>query len=653
MPLSTRPGLTLVLATLLSPLLVAANPAFERTEEREPCAHYNPGRNLFFGDTHIHTAYSLDAFILDVRNTPADAYRFARGEPLPVPDYASREHGEREVRLLRPLDFAMVSDHAETLGEVRLCATPGSQAYDSRFCQLVRRWPRLAYMTLNASYFTDRNPTRASFCGEDGADCRRLARGPWQDIQAAAETAYDRSSECRFTTFIGYEYSPVPGGDMLHRNVMFRNHRVQDLPTSYIEEPRVEGLWDRLEDECLDRGDGCDVLAIPHNSNLSGGRMFLPVDSAGNPLDRHYAERRARLEPVVEIIQHKGASECHPAGLGNDELCGFELLPYPRMTDARALPARFWQTPPPGSYVRPALGLGLQVEERSGANPFKLGMIGATDTHFATAGLTEQHDYPGHGAGDRRSGRGLAMADDLRMNPGGLAAVWAEENSRDAIFEAFRRREVYATSGPRISLRFFGGWDYAETMCEDPDFAGAGYAGGVPMGGDLPGPTHTDQAPVFALFALADSGISSSPGTDLQALQVVKGWLENGELRERVYTVAGQASSSAGADPMTCAMQGRGERQICTLWRDPEFAEDQRAYYYARVLELPSCRWQTHACVARGIRCDQPETMKGGFEDCCTGVVPATVQQRAWSSPIWYTPALSRTKTVEEANPER
>jgi hypothetical protein len=628
-----------VLGVLAACATVASSAPAEirRSEEREACTAHEPLRRPFFGDTHVHTALSFDSVGQGTRNRPADAYRYARGEPVGIQPY--REDGTplRTIRLRRPLDFAVVTDHSELLGETHMCATPGSAGYDAFVCLALRRWPLLTYMTQNGRIFAAPEPTRFSFCGEDGTLCREAARTPWAETQQAAEDAYDRSAACRFTSFVGYEWTGMPHGDNTHRNVIFRNEKVQDLPTNYIDVPSEEGLWAGLERECLQRGDGCDVLAIPHNSNVSFGRLFRIETSAGRPITRADAERRAKLEVLAEVTQHKGDSECRAGAPVEDELCDYETFPFARMQDM--LTPELSDPIPPRVYVREALLEGLVQQERIGANPFKLGIIGSTDTHYGTPGLVAEDAYVGHAAGPISSRLAVQPMIDLPFfNPGGLAVLWAEENSRDALFEAMRRREVYGTSGPRHEVRFFGGWDYPENLCGAQDFAARGYDGGVPMGGDLPGrPAHA-AAPVFAVWAKQDPGASGHPGTPLQRIQIVKGWVEGGEGRERVYEAAGNPDNGAGVELSTCALEGQGAASLCGVWRDLDFDPEQAAFYYARVVENPSCRWNQFHCVANGVDCGESGTIPDGMEACCDDAIPKTIQERAWTSPIWYTP---------------
>jgi hypothetical protein len=537
------------------------------------------------------------------------------------------------VQLRRPLDFALVSDHAELLGETRICATPGAPGHDSFVCWLNHRFPLLGYALVNSEY-SSRAPHRFRLCGEDGARCREQEALAWRAIRDAAEEAYDRSAACRFTSFVGYEWTGMPDGNNLHRNVVFRNATVPARPANYIEDTTPEALWTRLEADCLRAGTGCDVLAIPHNSNVSGGLMFRDVRSDGAPLTRADAERRAAHERLLEVTQHKGDSECRAGGA--DEACGYEKLAFARM-DEMASP-RLWSEPAPGSYAREALVQGLALQQRLGANPFAFGLVAATDTHLATPGLVDEDRFVGHAAGTVSARLEIPpLADRIDFNPGGLAVLWAEENSRDSLFEAMRRREAYGTSGPRIQVRFFGGFGIDTELCGGSDFAARGYAGGVPMGGDLPPPPGGAPAPRFAVWALADPGTLDRAGTKLQRIQVVKGWLEGGEPREAVFDVAGDAQNGAGVDPATCRPTGPGFSDLCAVWNDPDFDPRSPALWYVRVLENPSCRWNAHACLAARVDCASPAP---GLEPCCDAAVPKTIQERAWTSPVFYAPPV-------------
>jgi hypothetical protein len=619
-----------------------AEPAFVRTEQREPCDHYDPLRRPYFGDLHVHTALSLDASTQGTRNRPTDAYRFARGEPVGLQPFDAQDKPRRTLRLDRALDFAAVTDHAEFFGELDVCSTPGAPGHDSPTCMIYRRWPRLAFYLINGLTSGDpKQIRRFNFCGESGADCLTAARTPWREVQDAAEGAYDRTSACTFTTFVGYEWTGGPDTNNLHRNVLFRNDAVPRLPISYIDEPSAEGLWRRIDGECRRSVERCDAVIIPHNSNLSGGLMFQTVKEDGSPLDAAYAQARVAAEPLAEIFQHKGDSECRLGGSPDDELCGFEKLPYDNFGGKYSRWMR--REPGPSNYLRNVLGAGLLVEERLGVNPFKLGLVAGTDTHLGTPGAVGENGHPGHGGAGAPASDDVpvGLPDDVEFNAGGLAVLYAEENSRDALFAAMRRREAYGTSGPRIGVRFFAGFDLPDGLCADPDLVAKGYALGVPMGGDLPPRTAGSTAPAFVVRAERDAGTAQRPGTPLQRVQIVKGWIDGGAIRERVVDVAGDAANGASVDTATCKISGPGADSLCTVWRDPDFDPAQRAFYYARVLENPTCRWSTWACNAAGVRCDEPSTVSDGFEGCCDERYPKTVQERAWTSPIWYAPAAA------------
>ncbi len=630
------PAALLALAALLAPASGAAAPG-----GRAPCAEHDPLRRPHFGDTHVHTTFSFDAWGQGTRNTPRDAYRFARGEPLGIQPYDADGEPLRTLRLRRPLDFAVVTDHSEMLGETHICRTPGTPGHDSLVCTIMRRWPKLGYMIFNSQIHDVRDPERYGFCGEQGRHCIETAAIPWREIQRAAEEAQDRSAACRFTSFIGYEWSGNPDSSMIHRNVVFRNATVPRLPASYIETPTGEALWRKLREDCLDGLPGCDVLAIPHNSNLSNGLLFRTESLSGGAISREDAELRSRIEVLIEVTQHKGDSECRAGGPSADELCGFETLPFARMRDV--VSPLLWTPIPPLVYARETLVEGLVQQRRLGANPFKFGLIGSSDSHLGTPGLVDEDRFFGHAAGTMTSRLEIPPLPDLPVfNPGGLAVLWAEENSRDALFDAMRRREAYGTSGPRIVARFFGGWEYPEDLCERRDFVAQGYAGGVPMGSDLPPAPPGGSAPTFGVRAARDPGSTDRPGTPLQRIQIIKGWVEDGAARERVYEVAGEPENGARVDPETCAPLGPGSDQLCAVWRDPDFDPDEHALYYARIVENPSCRWNAYACLERGVDCSEPGSVPRALAACCDSAVPKTIQERAWTSPIWYTPPAAR-----------
>ena len=587
------------------------------------CAGYTDTRTPYFGDLHVHTSYSFDAYLFETRNEPSDAYDFAKGEPLwiaPIDEYG---RGTRRVQMSRPLDFAAVTDHSEYLGEVAICTEPGHPAYDSSTCRTYRhRNPLIAFALWGARLVA---PTlgRWGFC-DDGA-CDDTIVGVWQSVQDAAHDAYE---PCDFTSFVGYEWTGS-GSDLgpgnLHRNVIFRNDVVPQRPTSFFDQSTADGLWAELDAACASSGTGCEVLAIPHNSNLSNGQMFLPENSDHTPLNPRTAALRQRMEPLAEITQVKGESECSLTVFPNDEECNFEKMGG---GETRA------------DYVRGALGEGLLQEQAIGVNPFRLGLIGSTDTHNATPGDVEELDYLGsHGIQDDTAAKQLTQFID--ENPGGLAVVWSEQNTRDSIFDAFTRRETYGTSGTRIILRFFGGWTIPRNLTFAPGWEAEAYARGVPMGGDL-GVAPRIGAPRFAVAAEWDPGTLGQPGTTLERVQIIKGWVDaQGNLHERVFDVAGDTNHGAAVDLDTCTTNEAGAPSLYTVWTDPTFHRGQRAYYYARVLEDPSCRWSTRVCNELQLNCDRPFTVPRRYRGCCDEAVPKTIQERAWSSPIWYSPEAS------------
>ena len=623
---------------VLAPLLVAAALAGcaqpEDGPAPDPLAHdsspsaavpavdSNRNRNAYFGDLHVHTMYSVDAFIFGTRATPDDAYRFARGGALAHP-------AGFDMQLARPLDFQAVADHAVFLGMAAAMDDPASAVGTHPLAMALRDARTLPQMM---AYFLDSLPVM--FGTPEG---RRLlnvdiVRDAWQDIIESAERHNEPGV---FTTLIGYEYTTSgPEGANLHRNVIFRGSEVPELPFSRLDSPNPEDLWDWMDGL---RALGIEALAIPHNSNRSNGMMFQSTDFSGNAIDAHYANQRLRNEPLVEITQSKGTSETHPMLSPNDEWAEFEIS---NQRAGSPLPSQ-----PQGSYVRDALLGGLGMEDESGFNPYRFGLIGSSDTHNA-AGSFREDGYSGKlgisdGTPEMRGSVVLdqteasvapaSPADSKGWGTSGLAGAWAESNTRDALYDALRRKETFATSGPRIRVRFFAGPGIDQTLLDAEDVIADAYGKGVPMGADLtPG---SGSAPGFFVWALRD------PDTvPLQRLQVVKGWVESGQAFERIYDVAcsdgGQVDADshrcpdngATVDIATCAVsQDKGAAQLSAVWSDPGYEPGQRAFYYARVLENPKCRWSTWDALRAGAA-PNPD-------------MQATLQDRAWSSPIWVKPA--------------
>ena len=600
------------------------------SEEREPCSEMTPLRRPFFGDLHVHTARSQDASTQDTRVTPAGAYRFAKGAPLGIQPFDAEDNPLRTVQLARPLDFAAVTDHANQLGEVHICKTPGEPGHDSLVCQLYRNFPRVAFFVMNARYSLFQS--RWGFCGENNVHCLAAAGIVWNEHRLAAEEAYDRSARCEFTTFVAYEWTAaIEVAGHLHRNVIFRNERVPELPISVMETGAMAiHLWNRLDAECRDGQPGCEALTIPHNSNWSKGSTFTSAVALHEEIGLEEAAIRARYDRLVEVMQHKGESECALVPGVADEGCGFEKAPNTHgigfgEPEVDAI-----------NFARDALKRGLALEQTLDDNPLKFGLIGSTDTHLGTPGLVMERGFGGHGGAGKPGTEALepGFPDVASLNPGGLAVLWAEENARDSLFEAMLRKEAYGTSGTRPALRFFGGWEYDSEACLIGDPVEVGYAKGVPMGGDLPAATKASSSPTFLVAASRDPHPN---GGDLQRIEIVKGWIEDGHQRERVLNVAG-GPNDADVDLSTCERRGAGRTNLCSVWQDPDFDPAEPAFYYARLLENPSCRWTQWACIDAGVRCDDPGTISEGFEACCTDEVPKVIQERAWSSPIWYTP---------------
>lgn len=617
----------------------------------------NPDRNAYFGDLHVHTAYSFDAYVFGTISTPDDAYRYARGQSLAHPS-------GYEVQLQAPLDFYAVTDHAMLMGLAREAADTSSAFSQYDITTPLHNINAPSNMTEFS--LPDRGKAFASFLPGvlngllDGSIDKPLVdvvtKTAWRDTIRAANDAYVPGS---FTTFAAFEYtSSSDDQGNLHRNVIFADSdRLPAMPFSRFNSLNPEGLWDWMD---ALRAQGVESLAIPHNSNGSNGQMFTLTDWAGDPMDDEYSSQRMRNEPLVEITQIKGTSDTHPLLSPNDEWANFEITPYRVATKLYSEPA--------GSYVRDAYLRGLQIEAGGVLNPYKFGLIGSTDTHDAASSLSEETFFSKAGMLDGTAElRGSIPASFFNgtvikfMDPGlvtevdgkdylssssfeywsasGLAGVWAEDNTRAAIYQAFRRKETFATSGPRIKLRFFAGYDFAPPVLQNPRLTTIAYQRGVTMGSDLPG--KGDVAPAFIVWAAADPA-----GTALQRVQIIKGYLVSGEHRERIYDVACASDlqvdpatarcpdNGAGVDLRNCATTGSGVSELKALWRDPDFNASQEAFYYVRVLENPSCRWSTWDAIRAG---EEPRSD-----------LPKTIQERAWSSPIWYRPD-NATRALAEA----
>lgn len=574
--------------------------------------------HLYWGDTHLHTSNSTDAYSTGNFNADPDtAYRFAKGLPVLHPSLRTR------VRIMRPLDFLVVSDHAEQLGLQ-------AQVMKGNPLMLSTSWGKALRAGLEQSQ-------AGGMRGLSPADRQQMNRdmmtpmfrqGTWAEQVDAAER---HNEPGKFTTFVGWEWTVHPGGKNLHRVVFTSANGTtakKFLPFNANDSQRPEDLWQWLEKTKAETG--ADFVAIPHNSNLSGGLMFDMVDSSGRPITAEYARMRLRWEPVMEVTQVKGTSEVHPELSPNDEFAEFEIR--------RKLLAGAPTPSNKSDYARSALLRGLEIEQSTGANPYKFGMIGSSDSHTGLSSV-EESEFLGKLASDslpevRKNQAVIFPA--WEMSAGGIAGVWATENTREALLAAFKRKEVYATTGPRIALRVFGGFSFVPNDANARDIASVGYSKGIPMGGDLSNAPR-GKAPSFLIHAVKDP-ISGN----LDRVQVVKGWLDGaGRTHERIYDVAWSGNRKPDAKGKLPAVGNTvdiqrvtytntiGAAQLATVWTDPDFDPSQRAFYYVRVLEIPTPRHTVYDAVALGI--DVKDTRQ-----------PATIQERAYSSPIWYTPQPAR-----------
>lgn len=577
----------------------------------------NPENNAYFGNVHVHTSWSFDALTNGSLSTPSDAYAWAQGKVI-------TGSGGPDMQIKTPLDFYMVSDHAEYMGVFNQMSNPDSPVSKTEIAKGVTSPDANTRVQTFAAVLRDMNNGVANPELTDPA----LAASVWTEIVKAAEENYQPG---KFTTFAGFEWTSAPNSRNLHRVVVFRDTaHLPELVISALDSFDPEMLWKWMEEQ---RANGSTLLAIPHNGNASDGRMFEMVKFDGAPIDAAYNAARAANEPLIEISQIKGTSETHPDLSPNDEFAGFEQWDY----TLSAFPER--PTHREGSFARKALLDGLSQAAAGAGNPFKFGFIGDSDTHNA-AGTNEEFNYTGKFGVEnnpeiRLKGiEGMPEEQELQIqefSTGGLAGVWAPVNTREAIFDAMLRKETFGTSGPMIKVRFFGSFDYAADDVNRADFVAHAYANGVPMGGDLrPG---AGAAPTFLVMAMKDPKSGS-----LDRVQIVKGWLDaTGKQQEKVFDVAWSGDRAIGADSrlppvgntvdVTTATwtDDIGAAQLMTGWTDPEFDPGQHAFYYARVLEIPTPRWNTYDAVRTGL---PPLT-----------TVPATIQERAWSSPIWYTPS--------------
>ena len=623
-----------------------------RAPDPEPLVVQPPNalKNVYWGDTHVHTHESFDATLFGTTISIEDAYRFARGEAL-------RSDGGESMQLSRPLDFVAITDHAEGFGTRTRCDDPDLSWFESLNCSVMETPNFLVFAFIRAAgsgnieelapdpnlrpgVYRSRSrehPARSGWpiCGrgEGGVErCDRDAQTDWARYIALADAYYEPGV---LTTFAAYEFSPtLPEAGKNHRNVLFNGENLPKHAISSMDVGSAIDLWRGLEANCEN---GCDFLTIPHNGNKSWGLVYSRYTWDGGSYDEEAWRLRKRREPLAEMYQIKGSSECALGVGATDEECSFSQV-LPPCEQGEETGCAF-ET----GFIRQGLKIGLELQKELGYNPLAIGMVGSTDTHNGNPGDVEEWDFVG-AAGLMTSPAIRRVRDSPTAKPdvkpykqvlqfhtaGGLAAVWAEENTRDAIFAAMKRREVYASSGPRMTLRFFAGWGFDETLIADHDPIRIATAGGVPMGGVLR-PTESDTAsPTFYVAAQGDW--MSAP---LQRVQIIKGWIDaEGKTHEKVRDIACADGLEVDPDTLRCPDNGAsvdlktcqptadsGAMLLTAAWKDPEFDRSEGAFYYARVLQNPTCRWSTFDAIRLG-RDPDPR-------------VPATLRERVWSSPIW------------------
>lgn len=575
-------------------------------------------RQVYFGEQHLHTVNSPDAFAFGTRNTPDDAYRYAKGEPV------VKTITGQTLQKSTPYDWVAITDHAEYLGMMPLLLEENSPLADTPVGKLLAEGKgEDAFQLLITSASTNKP---LAYLNDP-----EVMASAWKRQKEAAERHYEPG---KFTTLVAFEWTSQPNAQNLHHNVIFRDAGPEMVFSSF-DSIRREDLWTYQEAQ---RKLGHDSISIPHNSNVSNSLMFAPTTSDGKLIDQTWARRYNSNSPAVEIIQTKGASETHPALSPNDEFAGFEMG-FKHLLGSGGVVGKIDY-----SYVRRALIDGIGFQEMMGANPFKFGIVAGADSHNAMSS-NEEFNYDGvHGNTDKTAEIRIAapatVAGEAPRDFGspGATGVWADENTREGIFDALKRKEAYGTSGPLIRLRVFGGWDFTEATLESKDWIEQGYKNGVPMGGDLPDMPEASLAPGFMISAAKDP-----ESGNLDRIQVVKGYYKDGYPWEKVYDVAWSDNRQRDAKTGKLPPVGNtvnirnasyensiGDTQLSAVWTDPDFDPSLHAVYYVRVIEIPTPRWSTYDAAALGVE-PLPD-------------VPATIQERAWSSPIWYTPKPSLIK---------
>jgi Protein of unknown function (DUF3604) len=593
-------------------------------------AQETPQRDVVFGETHVHTSWSFDAYIFGNHITgPADAYKYALGEPIDHPlGY--------KIEITHPLDWMGVTDHSEYVGTIRLANDPNSPISKLPIAEKLKVRDaadiQRIYLWLTATMF-DMKPVKELVSPE-------VAGTVWKDTVAIAD---EFNKPGKFTAFCSYEWTSTPDNRNLHRNVFFKDcKKVPEMPFSSLDSQAPEDLWAWMDTQ---RQAGNELLAIAHNANLSDGFMFpTEVDFKGWPIDAAWAEARMRNERLQEIKQIKGQSETTPILSPEDDFANFEVLNYLLGDPAGRIDHQH------ASYIREALRNGVGMQQARGYNPYKFGIVGGSDSHNTGVPYRQDNFYGGHARIDgdmrqRMAGHRFAGLDERLENPAGLTAVWAEENTRASLFESMQRKETYGTSGVRIKLRMFGGWGWGLEELKplgrwesNAEWVKMGYRSGVPMGSDLPAPKG--KAPSFAVYAVKDPDSGN-----LDRIQIIKGWAKNGQTFEKIYDIAWAGDRKP--DPVTGKVPPIGSTvdimkasytntigatELKAVWTDPDFDPTLDAFYYARVLEIPTPRWTTIQAVQLG--------------QVPPSVVAATVQERAWSSPIWHTPTAEARKSA-------
>ena len=584
----------------------------------QPEVAVNPLKDVYFGNLHVHTSWSFDAYINGAATGPEEAYRWAKGESIP----GGGDGTPLQIKV--PLDWYVVADHSEFMGALPLMADPDSPASKHPLAaDILGEDPKKSFDAYTKILDDISNRRNDSILGDP-----ELQKSVWEEIIAIADK---HNVPGEFTTFAGYEWTSNPNWRNLHRIVLFKDTKnVAEAPFSAIDSDVPAKLWEWMDNQ---RAQGNELLAVPHNGNASDGLMF-PLEEAygGSKIGKAYSETRMRNEPVYEITQIKGTSETHPALSPNDEFASFEIWDYTLASTA---------TPPKnkkGGYMREALTRGLKYQKEEKGNPFKYGFIGDSDTHNSASAI-EEDNYTGKFGFENDPKHRLegppgvsdAAAKQVRQfSSGGVAAVWAVSNTRDAIFEAIKNKETYATSGPRMKLRVFGGYGFDKNILENEDWLNTAYENGVPMGGDLK--ASTGDAPAFIIHALKEAD-----GANLDRVQVVKGWVDKaGKAQEKIYDVALSDGRTLDANGKAAAVGNTvnaeeasytnsiGASELKSVWEDPDFDASQYAFYYVRVIQIPTPRWSTYDAKKIGV---------APRED-----LPVSIQERAWSSPIWYSP---------------